>query len=299
MNLKLVCLSLISVFFSIPTVVFAMYSATPGALKAFQRIPGSAPKVYSRPSNFEESWAGKLEQRMNPGAFENVFNEAALPQATINPALLNEVVTTPVTSIVPVTSRTPNFIQLTQNPNFVAPMFYGGLNPTIVQHSLAYFRTKFLENALVENFFQGLLSEGKVLALDNDPATLRWFVMKNQELNELIDSFVLYDAATQEKVLMVQQFLTTTMNLLQDRITWQEKMQARDKDFQAGLQHIREIAQAKKEGKFIPAEEGQIPVENPYDQFKEDVKGQFYHGAKLGGIGAGTVYGLHKLKNNR
>lgn len=327
MNFRMFFLQLISVLFMTQIDIFTMYSASPVALRSFRTMPAASGFTLRNDGsmgNVQEGWASRLERMMNPQGFNvgrSVDNQ--LPQAVLNPSVFKDVIPLSNTSI---QSSQSNSVasgnsegaaylkSLRADPNFVASMLKNmnqaalnrgsvGISPEfdadkfatlINKNYLEQLKVKMAETLLFEDFHQRLMFEAQNLSTLTDRDAVQWYIMKNEELNQLVNNFEYYDISLQKKVASLQNSIALRIDSLQMVIEFEENMKASaqaDKEAAENRAYIRN-------GFGLPSEEGQIPVEAPYEQVKQDVKGQFYRGAALGGVGAGTLYGLQK-RNKR
>ncbi len=118
MKFKLFFLQFLTIFVLMQSMVFAAYSRTPAALKSFRSgASGRSFQPNSQAPATEQtyqgsSWGSRLEQMMNPQA--RVFNpEGIMPQATLNPHVVNSVMQTPQANfMVPQSTMVAPFVSM-------------------------------------------------------------------------------------------------------------------------------------------------------------------------------------------
>lgn len=279
MKFKLL-LSAIYVGLTMQSAVWAAYSAPARSAesRSFKQISDKYGDV---------GWSSRLERLMNPQYFQAAPALAA-PQATVQPEVLNSLMVVPQESAI-VPSVSMNSMVPFKNNRVLAKQYVGNFNP------LRGYVTRFFE-ALddFDNRSENILL--KVLNAELFHEKRKEFLISKFQETEALRQ--LLDDRDVENI----NYVDRLQNVIVDAIEAEDFMIRNPEMKKRQEEHRQRAAKAYQDFLDFEAEKldeeltAGIPVENPYEQVKQDVKNQFTRGAKIGAIGAGTLYGLQKYK---
>jgi hypothetical protein len=225
----------------------------------------------------DSTFGSNLWSQMSQGSPKAV----EIPQTKVNPKMLQAAVQS--TALVPVKSS----MMLSQfNPDMLTFSPYA---------SIPMFPRSALRPQLGVDILHEIREKVSSMRLHTDIDDL---ALLNRSYQKLVDTLKFeknYDPETVEAMQDLKKYVEMLMDFTRKNIEFEERSRLREQS----RENAQRTAYAKADGTFIPAEEGQIPVENPYQEFKQDARGQFWSGAKLGAAGAGTVYALKNKYDQR
>lgn len=291
MKYKLLGLQLLGVLVLMQSALQAMYSATPAAYRSFGGARFQAPATPTSSLNREGGWGSRLEYLMNPQA--NPYNpQTQIPRATLKPEIVKSIANRPVSAVTswvsPESAVTP-WVSMNS-----ATMPYQNYNQMALFTPAQDFVQTFFEQL---NELDALYAAVDILKSEEYHLKRHEFLNgKLNELNMLHDQLDENDIQGRSSVLKMQNWLIAALEnedfILKNLPKMKERAENRKR-----LE--KEFAQDRlnREAQELDEEVGRgIPVENPYAKVKQDFKNQFTRGAKIGAVGAGTLYGLQKYK---
>ncbi|MBP6892447.1 hypothetical protein KBB68_02590 [Candidatus Babeliales bacterium] len=116
-----------------------------------------------------------------------------------------------------------------------------------------------------------------------------------QELNFLKGQLDSNDVKGQSTLLNMQTFIQASLDV-ENYMIKEYPARRRRAESDQREKRIRQIFLNREAEQLDKELSSGMPVENPYEQVRQDFKNQFTRGAKIGAAGAGTLYGLKKYK---
>ena len=288
MNFKLFSLSLIGAIVLIQSGMVAMYSATPAAFRSARGYRFQAPVTSTSSLKNEGGWSSGLEYMMNPQA--NPFNpQAQIPTATLQPEVLQSIANQPLTA---------NQLSIVNQPSSLTPWVsmnslkpYQNYNRMLLISAQRFVQKFFADlNNLDSMYLAGIL-EFEEYHLNRRALLYR----KLQLLRDLSSQLGAEDFEKISTIKNLQDFLNASLD--SEDIIFEGFPEEKRTENRRRFEKMLKDLQLKQEAEQLDEELGRgIPVENPYEQVKQDIKNQFTRGAKIGAVGAGTLYGLKKYQ---
>lgn len=304
MNFKLSKFQVIILTVFTQSTIFAAFSSTAPALRGFNaRLNQNTSKFFKKsvPASTQTqdlAWAHNLSVNMNPKVYSDTIQSAQDSvllstqsfQESMNPVALQD-------SLVVIQPNMINDMLFIQKLDLI--------NELPVEEALYLLEMKMiLFDQSMKNMFQYGHYILKTPNYDiNALIDLNTYILKELEkerkwLQPMVEHLASYDAKIQQRIIGYKAWLdlltTTQSNVIDNNERLLAIQEQKTYDKQWSDKHFESNAstyQDKNSNDF-----GSIPVEDPYEKVKEDVKNQFKRGAKIAAVGASTLYGLDKLK---
>ncbi len=222
-------------------------------------------RVSRVPKYNASSWRSSLRSGSNRSGLEYAMNPQYNPynqqvntstKAMLNPSILNEIVVAP-------------------SEKFMVP--YVSMKSSLMPFQDNWRIMKMFKNDLLDKLNQIDETREYVLPQQYHRNKIAFLKSKQKDLNTFANGLELEDFQSQRSVENMKEFIAAVLEFevikLRESLRNYQPKEFDEEDFNYGM-----------------------PVENPYEEVKSDVKGQFYRGAKFGAVGAGALYGLKKYQ---
>ncbi len=303
MSFKLLKFQVIILTVFTQSTIFAAFSSTAPALRGFNaRLNQNTSKFFKKPvpastQTQDLAWAHNLSVNMNPKVYSDTIQSAqnsVLPstqsfQESMNPVALQD-------SLVVIQPNMINEMLFIQKLDLI--------NELPVEEALYLLEMKMI---LFDQRMKNMFQYGHYVLetpnydinalIDVNTYVLKVLLKERKWLEPMVEHLANYDTKIQQRIIGYKAWLDLYIKIQSDVINDNEKLltsQQRTYDKQWSNKHFEShdsTYQDQNSDDF-----GSIPVEDPYAKVKEDVKSQFKRGAKIAAAGAGTLYGLDKLK---
>ena len=308
MNLKLSGLFLVTCAFMVQSVMFAAFSSTTPALRAFGR-PSQLNRSFVRipvPESTQTKdlrWAGNLEAKMNPDLYHKIMQGAKNSEASVvelsdisnSPVVLQNNLVAIQPNMNSLMETIPSVDQLVLIAQLPLEQALNMLNARMYKfdqniENIRAYRRYLSQNVSfnIRDLMDSKDSQFKIRNLINvDTYILKKALQERSLIEPIVENIDVYDFEIQQRIILYKDGLDFLIKFVSQVIDDNEQL----------LQKVSNAENVKYQnysGQHLD-ELGDVPVEDPYEKVKEDVKNQFIKSGKIAAVGAGTLYGLKKL----